>query len=178
MDKNIVLAGFGGQGILFAGKVLAYTGMIDELHVSWLPSYGPEMRGGTANCSVCISENEIGSPRVLDPNILIVMNIQSYDRFIDTVVDGGAAVVNSTLINKKTDNEKIRCVYIPATEMANDNNLQGLANIICLGAMLKQTGMTSYDSMEAAIKKCVPPSKAHLLDANLKALKLGYEFEG
>ena len=176
MDKNIVLAGFGGQGILFAGKVLAYTGMIDNLHVSWLPSYGPEMRGGTANCSVCISENEIGSPRVLDPNILIVMNIQSYDRFIDAVTDGGVAVVNSTLINKTCDNDKINCIYIPATEMANENGLQGLSNIICLGAMLKQTGMTSYETMEAAIKKCIPASKAHLTDANLKALKLGYEF--
>ena len=176
MDKNIVLAGFGGQGILFAGKVLAYTGMIDELHVSWLPSYGPEMRGGTANCSVCISENEIGSPRVLDPNILIVMNIQSYDTFIDTVAEGGVAIINSTLINKTTQNDKINPVYIPATEMANENNLQGLANIICLGAMLKKTAMTSYETMEAAIKKCVPASKAHLLDANLKALKLGYDF--
>ena len=177
MDKNIVLAGFGGQGILFAGKVLAYTGMIDNIHVSWLPSYGPEMRGGTANCSVCISENEIGSPRVLDPNILIVMNIQSYDRFIDAVTDGGVAVVNSTLINKTCDNDKSNCIYIPATEMANENGLQGLANIICLGAMLKQTGMTSYETMEAAIKKCIPASKAHLTDANLKALKLGYEFK-
>lgn len=159
MDKNIVLAGFGGQGILFAGKVLAYTGMIDNLHVSWLPSYGPEMRGGTANCSVCISENEIGSPRVLDPNILIVMNIQSYDRFIDAVTDGGVAVVNSTLINKTCDNDKINCIYIPATEMANENGLQGLANIICLGAMLKQTGMTSYETMEAAIKNAFPRLK-------------------
>ena len=97
MDKNIVLAGFGGQGILFAGKVCAYTGMIDNLHVSWLPSYGPEMRGGTANCSVCISEKEIGSPRVLNPNILIAMNIQSYDKFIDAVVEGGTAIINSTL---------------------------------------------------------------------------------
>jgi len=176
MDKNIVLAGFGGQGILFAGKVLAYTGMIDELHVSWLPSYGPEMRGGTANCSVCISENEIGSPRVLDPNILIVMNIQSYDTFIDTVVEDGVAIINSTLINKTVQNDKINPVYIPATEMANENSLQGLANIICLGAMLKKTAMTSYETMETAIKKCVPASKAHLLDANLKALKLGYDF--
>ena len=177
MDKNIVLAGFGGQGILFAGKICAYTAMIDNLHVSWLPSYGPEMRGGTANCSVCISEDEIGSPRVLEPNILIAMNIQSYDRFIDTVVDGGVAVINSTLINKKTENDKIKCVYIPATAMANDNSLQGLANIICLGAMLKHSGFTSYETMEEAIKKSVPASKAALLESNLKALKMGYDFE-
>jgi 2-oxoglutarate ferredoxin oxidoreductase subunit gamma len=177
MDKNIVLAGFGGQGILFAGKILAYTGMIDNLHVSWLPSYGPEMRGGTANCSVCISESEIGSPRVLDPNMLLVMNLPSYDKFIDAVTDDGVAVVNSTLIHKKSDNEKIKCVYIPATEMANENSLQGLANIICLGALLKLTGLTSYETMEEAVRKCVPASKAHLLDANLKALKLGYDFE-
>lgn len=178
MDKNIVLAGFGGQGILFAGKVLAYTGMIDKLHVSWLPSYGPEMRGGTANCSVCISENEIGSPRVLNPNLLIAMNIQSYDKFITEVVDDGIAIINSTLINKRCDNDKIHCVYIPATEMANENSLQGLANIICLGALLKHSQLTSYETMEEAIKKCVPASKAHLLDANLKALKLGYDFVG
>ena len=177
MDKNIVLAGFGGQGILFAGKVCAYTGMIDNLHVSWLPSYGPEMRGGTANCSVCISEKEIGSPRVLNPNILIAMNIQSYDKFIDAVVEGGTAIINSALINKRCENDKIHCVYISATEMANENELQGLANIICLGSMLKHTGFTSYETAEEAIRKCVPAKKAHLLDANLKALKLGYDFE-
>lgn len=177
MDKNIVLAGFGGQGILFSGKVCAYTGMIDNLHVSWLPSYGPEMRGGTANCSVCISEQEIGSPRVLEPNILVVMNLPSYDLFIGTVVDGGTAIINSTLINKTCDNANINCTYIPATEMANENGLHGLANIICLGSMLKQSAFTSYETAEEAIRQCVPASKAHLLEANLKALKLGYDFE-
>ena len=176
METRMVLAGFGGQGILFAGKVCAYTGMLSGQHVTWLPSYGPEMRGGTANCSVTISEKEIGSPKVLVPNLLLVMNIQSYDKFIDKVEEGGIAVINSSLINKRSDNDKIHCDDRPATQLANDNDLQGLANIICVGYLLKKSGFTSYENLLDGLKKSIPASKTHLLEANTKALELGYHY--
>ena len=172
---NMVFAGFGGQGILFAGKVCAYSGLMEEKEVSWLPSYGPEMRGGTANCSVCISDEPIGSPLVLTPDALIAMNIQSYDKFIDAVVPGVVAVIDSTLVDKKTERQDIKAFYVPATQMANDLQLQGLANIILLGKLLKETGFASLEAVEKAIAKCVPPRKQHLLEPNMRAIKAGME---
>ena len=172
---NMVFAGFGGQGILFAGKVCAYSGLMEEKEVSWLPSYGPEMRGGTATISVCISDEPIGSPLVLTPDALIAMNIQSYDKFIDAVVPGGVAVIDSTLVDKKTERQDIKAFYVPATQMANDLQLQGLANIILLGKLLKETGFASLEAVEKAIAKCVPPRKQHLLEPNMRAIKAGME---
>ena len=171
----MVFAGFGGQGILFAGKVCAYSGLMEEKEVSWLPSYGPEMRGGTANCSVCISDEPIGSPLVLTPDALIAMNIQSYDKFIDAVVPGGVAVIDSTLVDKKTERQDIKAFYVPATQMANDLQLQVLANIILLAKLLKETGFASLEAVEKAIAKCVPPRKQHLLEPNMRAIKAGME---
>ena len=172
---NMVFAGFGGQGILFAGKVCAYSGLMEEKEVSWLPSYGPEMRGGTANCSVCISDEPIGSPLVLTPDALIAMNIQSYDKFIDAVVPGGVAVIDSTLVDKKTERQDIKAFYVPATQMANDLQLQGLANIILLGKLLKETGFASLEAVEKAIAKRLPHSTQPLLDSNMLAIKAGME---
>ena len=172
-DYNFMLAGFGGQGILFSGKVIAYSGLIDKHEVSWLPSYGPEMRGGTCNCSVCLSERTIGSPLVTEPNGLIVMNLPSFDKFIGTVAPGGCAIIDSTLVDKKSDRDDIKCFYVPATELAESNGLKGLANIILVGKLFKETGFCDRESLDAAVKKCVPPKKAHLIDANLKALEIG-----
>ena len=156
-------------------RVCAYSGLMEEKEVSWLPSYGPEMRGGTANCSVCISDEPIGSPLVLTPDALIAMNIQSYDKFIDAVVPGGVAVIDSTLVDKKTERQDIKAFYVPATQMANDLQLQGLANIILLGKLLKETGFASLEAVEKAIAKCVPPRKQHLLEPNMRAIKAGME---
>ena len=174
--KNFILAGFGGQGILFSGKVVAYTGLMDGKEVSWLPSYGPEMRGGTANCSVCISNEPIGSPLVLTPDILMAMNLQSYDKFIDTVAPGGFAAIDSTLVDKKCPREDITCVYVPATQLASDNNLQGLANIILIGTILKHTQFADFEAVKKAIDKCVPASKRHLVEANMRAIELGMQY--
>lgn len=174
--QNILLAGFGGQGILFAGKVAAYSGLMDGKEVSWLPSYGPEMRGGTANCSVCISDEPIGSPLVLAPGALMAMNIQSYDKFIDAVVPGGIAVIDSTLVDKKSDRTDISCIYVPATALANERELSGLANIILLGTLLRHSGFASEAAVEQAIAKCVPPKKQHLLEPNMRAIRLGMEY--
>lgn len=177
MAVNMLIAGFGGQGVLFFGKIVAYTGMIEEKQVSWLPSYGPEMRGGTANCSVCIDDEPIGCPIVLNPEILIAMNRPSFDKFIGAVTAGGKVVYDSALIEASTDRTDIGVYPIPATQIANDNGLHGLANIIVLGQVLKATQFTTFDVLAAALKKCVPAKKAHLLEPNLKALRLGYEYE-
>lgn len=178
MTVNMLIAGFGGQGVLFIGKIAAYTGMIEERQVSWLPSYGPEMRGGTANCSVCLDDQPIGCPIVLTPNILIAMNGPSFDKFIGDVVPGGHVVIDSVLVPGETDRTDISVHRIPATQMANDNGLHGLANIIVLGQVLKATGFTSLEVLRQAIAKCVPPKKQHLLEPNYRALEMGYNYEG
>ena len=175
MTSNIILAGFGGQGVLFAGKLLAYSGLMDEKEVSWLPSYGPEMRGGTANCSVVISDDEISSPLVLEPDELIVMNTPSYAKFINAVKSGGKAFIDSTLIEEKCNRTDIDCFYIPATQLAQDNDLKGMANIILIGKLLKETGITTIDVVKKGFAKVVPPKKAHLIDANIKAIQIGME---
>ena len=173
MTNQILLAGFGGQGILFMGKLLAYFGLYDDKEVSWLPSNGPEMRGGTCNCSVCISDDPIGSPLVDEPNILIVMNTPSYDKFINSVTEGGIAIIDSSLIESKCDRTDISCFYVPATTLANENGLKGMANIILLGKLLKETGLTSPETVKKAMEKVIPPKRANLIETNLKAIELG-----
>ena len=176
MTNEIILAGFGGQGILFAGKVLAYCGLMAEKEVSWLPSYGPEMRGGTANCSVCVSDEPIGSPLILEPNLLIAMNLPSYDKFINAVQPGGKAFIDSTLIDEKSDRTDIECFYVPATQLATDNNMNGMANIILVGKLIKETGMFDTATIRKAFEKIVPPKKAHLIDVNVKAIEIVMNF--
>lgn len=173
MTTEIVLAGFGGQGVLFAGKILAYCGLMDNKELSWLPSYGPEMRGGTANCSVCISDEPIGSPLVMTPDILIAMNQPSFDKFVDTVKPNGKIFVDSTLIDSKCERTDVECYYIPSSQLAEDNNLKGGSNIILLGKLIKETNLFTLDTMKKAIEKVVPPTKAHLIENNFKAIELG-----
>ena len=119
-DLNILFAGFGGQGVLFSGKVIAYAGMMEGKEISWLPSYGPEMRGGTANCSVCISDNKIGSPLVTNPDILVAMNLPSLDKFEKDVVPGGMIILDSTLINRKVERDDVNVIYLPASKLSED----------------------------------------------------------
>ena len=173
---NILVAGFGGQGILFAGKFLAYTGLIKGMQVSWLPSYGPEMRGGTANCSVIISDSPIGSPIVTNPDILVVMNAPSFDRFEPDCVNGGRVFIDSSLIKRELSRTDLTGWYIPTTKMADDNNLKGLANMIMLGKLIKETNICEYDIIETALKKTVPERKKALFESNMNALNLGYNF--
>lgn len=175
MMTETILAGFGGQGILFAGKMLAYFGLMDNKEVSWLPSYGPEMRGGTANCSVCISDAPVGSPLVTEPDVLIAMNGPSYDRFIGDVKPGGIAIIDSTLIDAKCGRTDIKCFYVPSTAMADEQGLKGMANIILIGKLVKETGIASDEVIRKALEKIIPPAKAKLIDANMKAISLGME---
>lgn len=177
MTKNILIAGFGGQGVLFAGKALAKMGMHSGLHVTWLPSYGPEMRGGAANCSVIISDEEIGSPLVPNPDILIAFNIPSFDKFEPLVKAGGTIFVDSTMVSKKSERTDIEAYYVPASKIADENGLKGLANVIVLGHVLKKTGLFEYDAFLEDIVSAIPATKAALIEGNTKALRFGYEFE-
>ena len=176
MNMQILIAGFGGQGVLFAGKFLATKGLIEGKNVSWLPSYGPEMRGGTANCSVIISDDPVGSPIVSEPNCLVAMNLPSLRRYENSVVPGGMILVDSTLIEEKVERSDVSVFYVPATKMAKDEGFSTLANMILCGKLIKESADLKFENTDEALKKVIPPRKANLLDINLKALKVGYEF--
>ena len=174
--KKILIAGFGGQGILFSGKAIAYTGLKIGKEVSWLPSYGPEMRGGTANCSVIISDSPIGSPIVDKPDILIAMNHPSLDKYYEVTEKGGAIIYDSSLIIKQVTRDDVITVGIPATKLASDNGLDGLANMIIVGKMLKVTGILTLEQIKSSLSQMVPAKKAELLAKNIKAIELGYDY--
>ncbi len=174
--SQILIAGFGGQGVLFAGKFIAYKGLLENRQVSWLPSYGPEMRGGTANCSIILSDDPVGSPIVSTPNVLMVMNLPSLDKYENAVVKGGKVFIDSTLIGRKIERDDIEAFYIPATKMAQDAGIPTLANMIMVGKMIRETGMVSFDNMTDALKKVVSAKHADLLDVNLKAIEAGYNY--
>ena len=173
MTTSYLFAGFGGQGILFAGKLLAYKGLTDGKNVSWLPSYGPEMRGGTANCSVIISDDDIGAPIVLEPDVLIVMNNPSLDRYENDVVPGGTIYVDSSLIGRKVMRTDVNVCYIPATALASEKGLDGLANMIIMGKLLSDEDQLGGESLEKALKKCISARHADLLKSNYDAMMLG-----
>ena len=172
-EQTILLAGFGGQGILFTGKVIAYAGLVEGREVSWMPSYGPEMRGGTCNCSITVSDEPIGSPLIINPSVLVAMNTPSLDKFIDNVLPGGTVVIDSTLISEKIKRTDIKAFYVPATGLADEKDLKGLANMIILGKLLKETGFAEYDSVMAGLKKSIPARKAALVDSNINAINIG-----
>ncbi|MBQ6816335.1 MAG: 2-oxoacid:acceptor oxidoreductase family protein [Clostridia bacterium] len=176
MTTQILIAGFGGQGVLFAGKCLAYEGLFEEKQVSWLPSYGPEMRGGTASCGVILSDEPVGSPIVSNPDILLAMNLPSFDKYESQIVKGGKAIVDSTLIERKAERSDIDAFYIPATKMAAEAGVPTLANMIMLGKMIKESGVVSIDNAVEAMKKVVSAKRADLLEANVKALMAGYNY--
>ena len=156
MTTQILIAGFGGQGVLFAGKFLAKKGMLEGRQLSWLPSYGPEMRGGTANCSVVLSDDPVGSPIVNHPDVLIVMNLPSLDKYEDAVVPGGTIFVDSTLIQRKVRRTDVKAVYIPATRLAQQNGFSTLANMILMGKVMGESDFISYDGVEVRTAGSLP----------------------
>ncbi len=172
---NILLAGFGGQGVLFAGKLIAEAGLIEGREISWLPSYGPEMRGGTANCSVVLSDEPIGSPLVTEPDVLIAMNQPSLDKFIADVAPGGTVIVDTTMINHVPARDDVTVHELPATRLAEEAGLKGLGNVVLVGKLLGELGFCSAEALDAAIVKSVPPKRQHLLEPNRKALEIGME---
>ena len=170
---NILLAGFGGQGILFTGKVMAYAGLMEGKEVSWLPSYGPEMRGGTANCSVCISDEKIGSPLVVTPDVLVAMNLPSLEKFEDSVMPGGIIILDSSIIHKKVARSDVKVIYLDASKIAEDNGLKGAANMVILGRLFKETAFCPSENLDKGLQKTIPAKKMALLDNNRKAISLG-----
>ena len=174
---QILIAGFGGQGILFSGKFLAYKGLVEELQVSWLPSYGPEMRGGTANCSVILSDTPVGSPIITVPDVLVVMNFPSLQKYVDTVAPGGQIYLDSSLIDAKVERSDVEVFYIPATQMAREAGIATLANMILVGHLLENHPERSFDGAEAVVDKLVPPKKEALKALNMKALEMGKNYK-
>ena len=175
MTKQFLIAGFGGQGLLFAGKFLVYKGMLEGKEVSWLPSYGPEMRGGTASCSVIVSDEPVGSPIVDKPDVLMVMNLPSLDKYEDSVVPGGMIVLDSTLIGRKVKRTDVKAVYVPATQMASEQGVSTLANMILTGKILSELGEFD-EGVEAALNKVVSAKHPEMFDFNVKALALGRDY--
>ncbi len=172
MDK-ILLAGFGGQGVMFIGKILTYAGMLDGRQVCWIPSYGPEMRGGTANCSVLISDEEIHSPVIEYADFGIVLNQPSYDKFIERIKPGGVLVVNSSIVSMNRCREDISVIGIPAGDLANELGNASLANMVCLGALLPSLTMVDIASVEKAVAAVVGKKKPELYELNLAAVRKG-----
>ncbi len=164
---------FGGQGILFAGKFLAYAGMTQGMEVSWLPSYGPETRGGTSNCSVILSEKQIGSPVVLNPDILICMNLPSLDKFEDSLAEGGVLFADSTLIEREVKSADVKAFYVPATGLADERQMTGLANMIILGKVIKETQICGKDIVSKAMKNIISERRKEMFELNIKAIELG-----
>ena len=172
MDK-ILLAGFGGQGVMFIGKVLAYSGMLGHREVCWIPSYGPEMRGGTANCSVLISDAEIHSPVINQADAGIVLNQPSYDKFLARIKPGGTLVVNSSIIDITQKRDDIKIVAVPATELANEIGNASLANMVCLGALLPALSLIDLESVKKAMDEVVGKKKPELYELNVAAIRKG-----
>lgn len=176
MENKVICAGFGGQGVMSMGQLLAYAGMIEDKHVSWLPSYGPEMRGGTANCGVTVSDEEIGSPIITnDADIAIVMNLPSLIKFEKDVKPGGKIFINSSLIEKKVERTDIEVYYIDANKLAADIGNIKAANLVMLGAVLKSTPIVDIESILEAFKKVFGPSKEKFIPQNREALIKGGE---
>ncbi len=173
---QILIAGFGGQGVLFAGKCLAYKALTESKQLSWLPSYGPEMRGGTASCSVIISDTPVGSPIVSTPDVLAAMNLPSLDKYEVTAAVGGKIFVDSTLIDRKVNRTDVEAFYIPATQMAKDLGYPNLANMILMGKMIKEADIVSIEGMREALGHVIPPKKAEMLEINMKAIEAGYNY--
>lgn len=170
---EIVLAGFGGQGALFAGQLLAYAAMEEGRHVTWMPSYGPEMRGGTAHCIVIVSDETIGSPIVRRPQVAVVMNIQSMEKYEPLVQPGGLLVVNASLVTRAPTRDDVQSLLVPANGIAGELGEERMANIVLLGAMLAARPVVARESVLRALKEHLPERHRHLLEANVQAFEQG-----
>jgi 2-oxoglutarate ferredoxin oxidoreductase subunit gamma len=175
MQEEIIISGFGGQGALFAGQLLAHAAMDSGRYVTWIPSYGPEMRGGKARCTTVISDEEIGSPLVRRPSAAIVLNIPSFEAFSPAVKPGGVLVVNTSLVPQACDRDDITKIRIPATDIATEIGEVRLANVICLGALVAATDVVPLEAVEQALKDHLPERHRKLLDVNFKAIRRGAE---
>lgn len=176
MQTEVVIAGFGGQGVLFAGQILAFAGMDSGKEVTWMPSYGPEMRGGTANCTVIIADEEIGSPLVRHPKAAIIMNLPSLDKYEPMVASRGFLIANASLVNREVTRADINSLFVPANEIAESIGNRRLANIVLLGALLVKMPVLPLEAIKEALNNHLPERHRRLLPTNLQALQQGAAF--
>lgn len=176
MHEEIVISGFGGQGALFAGQLLTYTGTDEGWHVTYMPSYGPEMRGGTAHCTVILSQEEIGSPIVRQPSICIVMNPPSMEKYEPLVKPGGLLVVNSTLVRDRSQRDDIQVVYVPANELAAQVGNVKMANVVLMGAMLGTREILPIDSVKRTMDLHIPQARKKIIEPNKRAMQCGIDY--
>jgi len=174
MHEDLIIAGFGGQGVMSMGQMLAYAGLTEGKNVLWMPAYGPETRGGFANCTVVVSDIEIGSPIVSHPRSIIVMNLPSLNRFEDSVKSGGTLVVNTSMVNRDVKRKDIDVILVPATKIATELGNVKAANMVALGAFLERKPIISFDAVRETLQK-VFANKRHVIPLNEKALKKGAE---
>lgn len=175
METSIIIAGFGGQGVLFAGQLLAYAGMDNDQNVTWIPSYGPEMRGGTANCTVIISDDPIGAPIVSHPDVALVFNRPSFDKYEPLVKADGLLVVNSAIIDNQSERDDLDVVYVPANTIAETLGSVKMLNMAMVGALLARRSFLTLEALETSLRDHLPASKAHLLESNFAVLRRGYD---
>ncbi len=173
--EDIIFAGFGGQGVLFAGQLLSYAGMAENLHVTWIPSYGPEMRGGTANCTVILSEEEIGAPIIHHPTIAVVLNLPSMEKYEPLVKPGGLLIVNSSLIPMSTERQDIRSINVAASDIATELGNPRMANMVILGALIGATQIVSLETVARQLDEHLSQRQRKWLEPNIAALKKGAE---
>jgi 2-oxoglutarate ferredoxin oxidoreductase subunit gamma len=176
MHEEVIISGFGGQGALFAGQLLTYTGLDEGRQVTWIPSYGPEMRGGTAHCIVIISDDDIGSPIISRPTMCVVMNPPSMDKYEPLVKSGGLLVANSTLVRSKSERDDIDVVYIPANELAAELGNVKMANVVLLGAMLGKREILPLEGIKRTLEQHIPERRKHIIEPNKRALDRGVEY--
>ena len=175
MLEEVIIAGFGGQGVMLIGRLLAYAGMLEGRNVAWMPSYGPEMRGGTANCTVIISSEEIASPVVPHPKSIIVMNEPSLNKFEPNVKKEGLIVLNDSLIKQKVNRDDVRVIRVPANDIANQLGNLRIANMVILGAYVKKLEIIKMETIFEALEKALSRRNQNLIDINKEALKKGAE---
>ena len=173
MHEEVIISGFGGQGALFAGQLLTYAGMDEGRSVTWIPSYGPEMRGGTAHCTIIISDEPIGSPIIYHPTSCIVLNPESMDKYEPLVKPGGILVVNTSLVRRKARRDDITVIEVPANDLANDLGSTKIANLVLLGALLAANPIVRIDSIKKALDEHVPENRRHIIEPNKRALDRG-----
>lgn len=176
MENNVVIAGFGGQGILLAGEVLANALMLDEKNVTWFPCYGAEMRGGTVNCEVVASDDEVSSVSKKDADFIIALNQLSFDRFLPKLKKGGWIIANSSLVKELKSRLDVNYLFAPITNLANEIGDIRISNIISLGLLAQVSKLTSVDSLHKALDTVLPEHRKNLLAINLKALEAGFNF--
>ncbi len=176
-EKNFIIAGFGGQGVLLAGEVLANAFMLLGKHVTWYPSYGAEMRGGTVNCEIVVSDEEVSEVNKADTDYVVALNQASFDKFLNKIKKGGMIIANSTLVKEIKSRADINYLFAPITKLAEEVGNIKMANILALGLVAKASKLVNLEVLEKALDNVIPPHRKNLLPLNIQALKIGYEYD-